>query len=136
MFEVRTLRTIEDNAVRAKVRPGELRRWLGKCVYCKAPHSFLGLPVEAEIIPRYGSPRWEHRIATEGGVVLEGCDNRPVGPCRNGCLGKDSGRRATVVFKLVLGKYNAHKPCNTRCLSATGPACECSCAGRNHGSAH
>ena len=38
--------------------------------------------------------------------------------------------------KVVEGKLNPEKTCNARCESATGPACECSCAGELHGSAH
>lgn len=33
----------------------------------------------------------------------------------------------------VRGKYSAKKICNARCLASTGPNCECSCAGANHG---
>lgn len=33
----------------------------------------------------------------------------------------------------VLGKYVAGKVCNAKCMAATGPSCECSCAGKNHG---
>ncbi len=35
--------------------------------------------------------------------------------------------------KLVKGKLNPAKTCTPRCESATGPNCECACAGANHG---
>ena len=38
--------------------------------------------------------------------------------------------------KRVMGKYNAAKTCNDRCLSATGVQCECACGGKNHGAGH
>jgi hypothetical protein len=37
--------------------------------------------------------------------------------------------------KLVVGKFNPAKVCNSKCMGATSGACECSCAGRNHGAA-
>jgi hypothetical protein len=36
----------------------------------------------------------------------------------------------------VRGTHNARKTCNAKCLGATGPACDCSCAGENHGGHH
>jgi len=36
----------------------------------------------------------------------------------------------------VHGTYHPGKVCNARCMGATGPACECSCAGSNHGGSH
>src|SRR5262245_49924333 len=46
--------------------------------------------------------------------------------CRGGC-GKAKFAHA------VRGKYSAKHPCNARCLTSTGPQCECSCGGKNHG---
>lgn len=34
------------------------------------------------------------------------------------------------------GKHVAEIPCNAKCTSATGPNCDCSCGGSNHGAAH
>lgn len=34
------------------------------------------------------------------------------------------------------GTYNPGKPCSARCTGATGPACDCSCGGENHGGRH
>lgn len=36
----------------------------------------------------------------------------------------------------VQGVLRVDKGCNGRCEAATGPDCECSCAGRNHGGAY
>jgi hypothetical protein len=35
----------------------------------------------------------------------------------------------------VYGRTNTHK-CDARCLAATGPDCECSCGGENHGAGY
>lgn len=33
----------------------------------------------------------------------------------------------------IEGHYVADKPCDGRCMGATGHQCECSCGGKNHG---
>lgn len=35
--------------------------------------------------------------------------------------------------KRVQAVYNPRVRCGWKCQTATGPACECSCEGRNHG---
>jgi hypothetical protein len=42
---------------------------------------------------------------------------------------------ALARVKLIRGKYNPGVVCNAKCLASTGSNCECSCAGKNHGSA-
>ncbi len=44
------------------------------------------------------------------------------------------GRRRLA--QSVIGKYNAGKKCDGRCLAATGHQCECACGGKNHGAGH
>jgi hypothetical protein len=39
-----------------------------------------------------------------------------------------------MVVTEVQGVYNATKPCTAACRAATGPSCECVCAGERHGS--
>ena len=41
--------------------------------------------------------------------------------------------RRPLRFAKLEGTYNGEKPCNARCMGASGPACECACAGANHG---
>jgi hypothetical protein len=36
----------------------------------------------------------------------------------------------------VNGHYSAKRACSARCLSATGPDCDCQCAGASHGANH
>ena len=39
-------------------------------------------------------------------------------------------------LRIVLGKYNPERECNSLCMAARGHNCECSCGGQNHGAAH
>lgn len=43
------------------------------------------------------------------------------------------GRSRAVVVPEVRGTVNPGVRCDARCQGATGPDCECSCGGRNHG---
>ena len=45
------------------------------------------------------------------------------------------GCGATVHLKRVRAVVNDHV-CNAKCTNATGPCCECSCGGKNHGAGH
>ena len=45
------------------------------------------------------------------------------------CCGK------SLDFDAIKGKTTNHV-CGDKCLSATGPACSCSCGGKNHGHNH
>ena len=52
------------------------------------------------------------------------------------CTRCNTSSNATPVLVPVLpikATYHAGTPCDSRCLSATGHHCECSCNGRNHG---
>lgn len=42
------------------------------------------------------------------------------------------------VFRLSLlrGRYVEARMCDARCMNATGPNCDCSCGGANHGASH
>lgn len=37
--------------------------------------------------------------------------------------------------RLVRGTYNPAHKCNAKCLASHGHVCDCSCGGRNHGTA-
>lgn len=39
-------------------------------------------------------------------------------------------------WKLIDGKVSEKHKCDSRCMNATGPNCECSCGGVNHGGAY
>jgi hypothetical protein len=46
----------------------------------------------------------------------------------------ECGRLALV--KPIKGRIKPAIVCDSRCTGATGPACDCSCGGDNHGGAH
>lgn len=37
------------------------------------------------------------------------------------------------IARWVKGKYSEKHKCGSRCMASTGPNCECSCGGKNHG---
>lgn len=39
-------------------------------------------------------------------------------------------------LSLLNGTHNPEKGCDARCMNATGPNCDCSCGGANHGAGH
>ena len=43
---------------------------------------------------------------------------------------------APVYFRPARFSYNPEKVCNSKFIGATGPACDCSCSGTNHGGSH
>ncbi len=58
------------------------------------------------------------------------------GACLNdfciACRGCGRNRGA----KMVQGKFSTKHVCGAKCLASTGPSCECSCGGKNHGAGH
>jgi hypothetical protein len=79
-------------------------RWVGRCRTCKA-----AVRIEVPATDPIGSMwyiDWERKTVCECG--------------------------AAVKVKLVNGVVS-DKVCNSRCMGAVGPACECSCGGENHG---
>ena len=54
--------------------------------------------------------------------------------CPHGC--RDRGYQWAITCKRIEGHQNDAITCSAKCTSATGPNCECQCAGANHGSGH
>jgi hypothetical protein len=46
------------------------------------------------------------------------------------------GCKAQVSLTAVKGTVSEEHICGARCLASTGPNCECSCGGANHGRSH
>ena len=42
-------------------------------------------------------------------------------------------QKVGFTLKEILGQYSPVKKCGSLCRGARGPACDCSCAGANHG---
>ncbi len=62
----------------------------------------------------------------DAGATTEGWNGRPDVPCLV-CV-----KLVHVPMKPITGWTSDHI-CDARCLGATGPTCECSCGGANHG---
>jgi hypothetical protein len=58
---------------------------------------------------------------------IDGLGWRPAVTCTCG---------ATVKLAVVQGWESPDVKCGALCRNATGPSCDCSCAGANHGSNH
>jgi len=58
---------------------------------------------------------------------------RPDGQWQRGYPWVVGGDGKPVPGKRVEGYHAPDVPCDVRCVSATGPKCECSCGGDNHG---
>lgn len=92
-------------------------RLAGRCQACRARYSFA--LVQDFNLATVTAPAREHRIQQGPGAVAwltVRCD---------------CGKAARLMP--VLGKHNAAKVCDGRCMGAVGPSCECSCGGANHG---
>lgn len=50
-------------------------------------------------------------------------------------LGVCSGCNRMMVYGTLIGSFRADVKCDVRCTGARGFICDCSCAGKNHGSA-
>lgn len=92
-------------------KPEKLHRYIVKCKTCKRVWAFdIGSRQHG------GDPQgfcW--KTVREMG----GCCEQPRRTC-----------------KWVNGKLSTAHVCNDKCMASTGPACECSCAGKNHGKNH
>jgi hypothetical protein len=102
-------------------------RFVGKCKACKKAHRIEGAMVRSSRTDR----------ATVAGVdvsfwngawqaSLECCPG-PYGQPRRVLL-----RKVYDALGPNAGDAERHE-CGARCLSSTGPSCECKCRGRNHG---
>jgi hypothetical protein len=62
---------------------------------------------------------------------LKAYGNTRYSPCTSLC--RDYGMTTHVEMHQIKGTYNPRVKCDARCQGATGPVCECSCNGANHG---
>lgn len=100
-------------------------RVIGKCATkgCSAITSAL-LERTTEYVtscwPDGGGRRVDSRIVAE--TILEGSKSTPCG-------------HGATRLSTVQGRETS-KPCDSRCINGRSGACECSCAGKNHGAGH
>lgn len=58
-------------------------------------------------------------------------------PCpTEGCCFPWSSQHTILTFRPIVGTYSAQRVCSAKCMGASGPNCECACAGANHGGNH
>lgn len=96
------------------------RREVARCKTCKVGYQRAVLVVGSVTT-------YEHlgRITTDRNVTVT-VDGQRLGPTACPC-----GR--PIRFTPVKGRLVAEIECGSRCTGATGPACDCSCGGKNHG---
>lgn len=70
---------------------------------------------------------WGRKVFFVGEMKVEPWNGTFQAPCACG--------KGSLIGKRVVG-HHSEKVCGAKCLGATGPSCDCSCGGRNHGGAH
>ena len=120
----------------------KIKRFLGTCKACKKAGRAFGVRVDALVkIERTetptvatngaaGWPRISYRywIAAPGESLSVARDIRYLPASCPRCSKQ-------VLLESVAG-VKSEKKCGARCLNATGPSCDCSCGGANHGGNH
>jgi hypothetical protein len=91
----------------------KVNRWFLRCVDCLAVSAVEQDPVQAHY--------WQ-------GLKTHATNNAPMCECggRNEIMGRVGSKDRFTALSLRC-------PCDSRCTNATGPNCDCSCAGVNHG---
>lgn len=109
------------------------KRVFAKCLRCKTVQVFdfqQWAHTLAAFVSKAGQQFGYYRETPDGLQALatyrQACAE---GQIRCAC----GGRLEVAELKAT---YNEAKPCNARCMGATGPACDCACAGINHGGRH
>ena len=97
-------------------------RYIAKCKACNCVTSTLATNAERG----YGFVDMGAMFYDEKG------ESGVIGNLVIRCRKCSKARRANM----VKGKFSAKHECNAKCLASTGPTCECSCGGRNHGASH
>jgi len=104
------------------------RRIIWKCGRCKSvvAHDYKATKRLLGVDRVWGTANWSRTIETRevDGLVRDASWDAACPNC------KSHRKSATVV-----GTVTEHE-CDARCMASTGPVCECSCGGKNHGRNH
>lgn len=111
----------------ASNRPAFLGNLVGRCKACKRGHC---APDAVRSQLTVHAPKYHRRPQVWDGAI-SGDRLFVMGP--SGAYLADCPCGQRVGLHAVVGKFSPVHECNAKCLNATGPACECSCKGRNHG---
>ena len=123
--------------------PGTVSRWIGTCRLCKhAARVEIRQNVRLtwewfRADKLYFSKRlFQYEALTAHTQYAKHATGSSVlTDCPHGC--KDShGCIQRIVCKRITGIHSESIQCGAKCISATGPNCECQCAGANHGAGH
>ena len=87
-------------------------RMLTRCRKCRTPRT--------EDVPAREATSFFFHVSCQGGGF------EPYRRCRNCGAGLHR-------WNQLKSRYNSEVACNARCMGASGPSCECSCGGDNHG---
>jgi hypothetical protein len=132
-----------DAALTPPTTGDNMARFIGKCKKCKTVLvTDAHVQSESVGVDRFGTARARAAYVLHTGEKVR--RNEYTGkvshfaPCW-GCTAKTSCHSSYdnvwVELTLIVGTVTA-KPCDARCISATGHKCECACGGENHGGGH
>jgi hypothetical protein len=104
------------------------RRIIWKCSRCKSvvAHDYTASKTLIGTDRTYGSPIWSRVTETR---IVDGVRRDVSWDAACPCC---KGHRKSATVKGVVTEHE----CDARCMASTGPVCECSCGGKNHGRSH
>lgn len=110
-------------------------QYIGKCKKCRHATRVAGTDVQVIDVER------RVRSATTGELIYLTENLRTYDPAKPYILnGMNVCARCPEhgVYRLqpIKGRLVPDHKCDARCTSATGPKCDCSCGGANHGANH
>jgi hypothetical protein len=110
--------------------------YLGKC---KAKGCKSASRVAVTDVQRLDSDRWAKNAAGERMLITDAGSSydrsRPF--ILNGvCVSARCPDHGVYRLQSVKGRLVPDHKCDRRCTGATGPKCDCSCGGANHGADH
>lgn len=105
------------------------RRYIAKCKVCNSVTS--GLTSGNHMHRSKSDPQRDGQVYT-----YEPAKGEPVRTVIGSLVLDCRKCGAPKIASVVRGKFSTKHECNAKCLASTGTICECSCAGKNHGSAH
>lgn len=110
--------------------------------YLIRTHKSCGATMRVHVPGFKGNMITPAEIEALGGRVRDGArafgSANPV-YCLNAVLIPCKGCGLTLnleYFKPMYGSFVEEKVCGGKCMNATGPSCDCSCGGMNHGRGH
>jgi hypothetical protein len=107
-----------------------------KCRSCKHAGQ-VHYRLRDELTEAWNGPHYTTYIQLDGATTwkrVDQCRSKPMAwALSRTCPDCDSYK---VTVNVVKGTVVESKVCDGRCMAATGPNCECSCGGENHGGGH